>query len=269
MQESGFARYPKLEPNSKSMMKTKLTLFVTVLAAALFGIGCASVKITKEQLQNGMVAYYPFNGNAMDESGNGNHGEVKGATLTYDRHGAGGNAYSFDGKSWIDLPQSKNLKFGANDFTYCAWFNTSMKDPITGRHAHIVSEDNNQNPQRALSLGWVNGIPRGSFVVRDNAKETAGLTDNKNKVADSRWHQLIGIRAGSTFKLALDGKIVSVEENSEVTSSDAGVPIRIGARAGSPMNPFLGLIDDVRIYNRALSSSEVKALYDLEKPKGK
>jgi hypothetical protein len=42
MQEAGFACYPKLEPNSKSMMKTKLTLFVTVLAAALFVVGCAS-----------------------------------------------------------------------------------------------------------------------------------------------------------------------------------------------------------------------------------
>jgi outer membrane protein assembly factor BamB len=218
------------------------------------------------KLKDGLVAYYPFNGNANDESGKGHDGEVKGATLSKDRHNADGKAYSFDGKSWIELPQSENLKFGANDFTYCAWFNTSMKDPVTGRSALIVSEDNNQNPQRALSLGWVNGIPRGSFGVRDNAKEAAGLTDDKNKVADSRWHQLIGIRAGSTFKLAIDGKIVSVEENSEVTSSDAGVPIRIGARAGSPMNPFLGLIDDVRIYNRAFSDGEIAALYDLEKP---
>ena len=44
MKKAGFARYPKLEPNSKSMKKTKLTLFVTVLTAALFGMGCASAK---------------------------------------------------------------------------------------------------------------------------------------------------------------------------------------------------------------------------------
>ena len=81
------------------MMKTKLTLFVTVLAAALFGIGCASVKITKEQLQNGMVAYYPFNGNAMDGSGNGKHGKLYGAKLGKDRHGASEGAYFFDDKS--------------------------------------------------------------------------------------------------------------------------------------------------------------------------
>ena len=85
MQEAGFARNPQLEPNSKSMMKTKLTLFVTVLAVALFGMGCASSSLNK-----GLVAYYPFNGNAKDESGNGNDGEVNGATLGADRNGISG-----------------------------------------------------------------------------------------------------------------------------------------------------------------------------------
>ena len=72
------------------MIKTKLTLFVTVLAVALFGMGCASTsgsnepavkrKSTDDPLKKGLMAYYPFNGNAEDESGNGNHGEVHGAT---------------------------------------------------------------------------------------------------------------------------------------------------------------------------------------------
>ena len=57
------------------MMKTKLTLFVAVLAAALFGVGCASLETTQTKLKKGLVAYYPFNGNAKDESGNGNQWE--------------------------------------------------------------------------------------------------------------------------------------------------------------------------------------------------
>ena len=88
-------------------MKTKLTLFVTVLAAALFLGGCESTngtnepadeeKPTVDPLKNGLVAYYPFNGNAKDESGNGHDGDVKGATLSADRHGVTSSAYSFDG----------------------------------------------------------------------------------------------------------------------------------------------------------------------------
>ena len=55
-----------------------------------------------EFLKKGLVAYYPFNGNAEDESGNGNDGEVKGATLTDDRHGKLNSAYQFNGGS--DIP---------------------------------------------------------------------------------------------------------------------------------------------------------------------
>ena len=52
---------------------------------------------------SGLVAYYPFNGNANDESGNGNHGTVSGASLTYDRSGSTRSAYSFDGvDDWIN-----------------------------------------------------------------------------------------------------------------------------------------------------------------------
>ena len=49
-------------------------------------------------LKDGLVAYYPFNGNANDESGNGNNGTVNGATLTTDRFGNTNKAYSFNGK---------------------------------------------------------------------------------------------------------------------------------------------------------------------------
>jgi hypothetical protein len=48
-------------------------------------------------LNDGLVAYYPFNGNANDKSGNGNHGTVHGATLTEDRFGNADSAYNFDG----------------------------------------------------------------------------------------------------------------------------------------------------------------------------
>ena len=55
-------------------------------------------------LQSGLVAWYPFDGNASDMSGNGNHGTVNGATLGTDRHGQIGKAYHFDGvDDWIDF----------------------------------------------------------------------------------------------------------------------------------------------------------------------
>ena len=73
-------------------MKTKLTLFVAVIAVALFGTGCASTE--PAFVSDGLVAYYPFNGNAKDESGIGKEGSVKGAVLTTDRNGKDNHAFN-------------------------------------------------------------------------------------------------------------------------------------------------------------------------------
>ena len=71
---------------------------------------------------NGLVGYWPFNGNANDASGNGNNGTVNGATLTTDRFGVVNKAYNFDGiNDFIDL---QNLTSNLN-FSYSLWFNAS------------------------------------------------------------------------------------------------------------------------------------------------
>ena len=70
----------------------------------------------------GLIAWYPFDGNASDKSGNGNHGTVNGATLGTDRHGNLSRAYIFDGvDDFIGLPQDKLLD-GAEDATISVWF---------------------------------------------------------------------------------------------------------------------------------------------------
>lgn len=74
---------------------------------------------------NGLVGWWPFNGNANDESGNGNNGTVNGATLTQDRIGTNSSAYNFDGGDWIQINYSPNFEFGAGSFTLSSW---SKKD---------------------------------------------------------------------------------------------------------------------------------------------
>ena len=73
---------------------------------------------------HGLVAWYPFDGNASDMSGNGNHGTVHGATLGHDRHGEVGKAYSFDGvDDKITLPDSDILELNQTDHSIGLWFN--------------------------------------------------------------------------------------------------------------------------------------------------
>ena len=101
-------------------MKTKLTLFVAVIAVALFGMGCASTQ--PAFVSDGLVAYFPFNGNAKDESGNKNDGTVNGAVLRTDRHGASNKAYQFDGlDDYINIPNHASLEVPTGGLTISAW----------------------------------------------------------------------------------------------------------------------------------------------------
>ena len=80
-----------------------------LVAGALFCLGLMSVHAQTVDLESGLVAYYPFNGNANDESGNGNDGEVNGATLAEDRNGETAKAYSFDGDDDLMTFQNPEL----------------------------------------------------------------------------------------------------------------------------------------------------------------
>ena len=73
---------------------------------------------------DGLVGYWGFNGNADDQSGNGNNGTVNGATLTTDRYGNIGKAYNFNGSSNIQVPNSNSLQIG-NQMTVSVWFTYS------------------------------------------------------------------------------------------------------------------------------------------------
>ena len=85
------------------------------------GKGKVKSEVTPKEpkfLKQGLVAYYPFNGNAKDESGNGNDGEVKGAVLAEDRHGKAESAYAFDGiEAGIIVKDALETDFGSGNFT--------------------------------------------------------------------------------------------------------------------------------------------------------
>jgi hypothetical protein len=102
-------------------------------------------------LNDGLVAYYPFNGNAEDESGNGNNGTVDGATLTTDRNGNPNNAYDFSNSSII-VPDAASLDLGGGSgFAISAWVNPRSLKTGTNDWAGILSKHNN-HPAYQLDL---------------------------------------------------------------------------------------------------------------------
>jgi hypothetical protein len=113
-------------------MKTKITLFATVLAAALFLGGCTSTE--PAFVSDGLVAYYPFNGNARDASGNGNDGSGEETiALGTDRFGSKDKSYNFNG-GYIFVDNHPSLQM-SDQLTISAWVKNpeGWNQPVLGK----------------------------------------------------------------------------------------------------------------------------------------
>jgi len=214
-----------------------------------------------EFLKEGLVAYYPFNGNAKDESGNGHDGKVSGATLANDRHGAAKQAYYFDGTDdYITLPS--NIFDKIDGFTVSAWIN--LNSPNLG-HC-IISGILNGNDNK-LIIGTFSGRFYISYVDQDQysfpSKDLMG-----------NWKHLVVAKLSRqpNFIVFVDGLLKAKKEfpkSGSLKFAPNGLmigPEQDSAGGGFQSGQFLkGDIDDYRIYNRALSAEEVKSLYEFEK----
>jgi hypothetical protein len=210
----------------------------------------------------GPVAYYPFTGNAVDSSGTGNTPTVNSATLTTDRFGAANSAYAFDGAgSLMERPYDPTSGlFPAGDIAISAWFNTSSTTPqeqaIVGTHYGGSGEGymlqvNSWEGYRLYFLARAGGIQ-------------ASLTST-NPVNDGRWHHAAVVRRGDVIQLFLDGQVQGSTTLVGAIDYNPSIPFQIGHTYGATQSAyyFTGSLDDIRIYNRALSAAEVDSLYRL------
>ena len=212
-------------------------------------------------LETGLVAYYPFDGNASDMSGNGRHGTVNGgASLGLDRQGVAGKAYVFDGvNDYVETSYSSGLN--SPSFSYSLWVSSTVLDanigsPITSRKAGSLP-----NPYRGYML----------YKTAENTWEawlgfTSGWAEvtGPNVVANQWTHLAVSLDVGS-YALFVDGSLAASSTVNDFIANPSQ-PLRIGAGTteATPQFFFNGSIDEVRIYNRALSAAEVAALYTLE-----
>ncbi len=239
------------------MKQMCFSLIVLFLMLFLFlGIGDNSILLAGIPT-NGLVAYYPFNGNANDESGNGNNGTVNGASLTTDRFGKPLNAYSFNGGgNNISCGNGSTLQISGN-ITVCAW---AKLQPTS--HGQVVINKYYLSADR----GWLIETST-SGIVQFNVRSGGGtfFTSGGNySIFDNSWHFLVGQRVGDVIKIYVDGNLRGQNDTNHSGSISGSVDLRIGVQSDRPTDPATfanGLIDDVFIYNRAISESEISELY--------
>lgn len=209
----------------------------------------------------GLRAFYPFNGNANDGTANGNNGIVSGATIGSNRFGTANKAYSFDGSSsYISVANNSSIQI-TGDITVCAWVKTSSTPSTKGIVEKYYS--GTQNDHGWLLNTYLDG--KGLMEGRDGRGGPNTIKSGPSAAfADGQWHFLVGLRSANTWKIYLDGSLSnSVDAGGSAGSIESGGKITIGAFSNTnPVNGvWQGLIDDIRIYNRALSDAEIQAQY--------
>ncbi|MFC1966998.1 LamG-like jellyroll fold domain-containing protein, partial [Chloroflexota bacterium] len=211
-----------------------------------------------------LVAYYPFNGNANDESENGNDGSVSGATLTEDILGNANSAYYFDGVNDKITTNPNVANFGANDFTVSVWFKREGNPGSGGQD--LLSTRTSGSAQ-----GWI--LYAGRSCISDRIVTTyisssgtswdiaAGSPFGVDNFPCGEWHHIALTRSENTFSQYADGSYAGGFTSSEAIY-DSGLPFTIGDSAVHWAEAFKGSVDEVRIYRRALSEIEIQQLHD-------
>lgn len=209
-------------------------------------------------LTNGLVGYWPFNGNANDESGNGNNGTINGATLTSDRFGNSNKAYSFDGISnYINIIDNQSLHL--SNFSISVWVNGNDFNGFR----QIFSKNLSNSINESINL-FINNLSIWNASAQVGGPSYYGtLLTSPTLFNTNEWHHVIFAFSGinQTQNLYVDGNLVSnnIAQNTIQYDNES---ITIGAQLESSiLNYFFsGSLDDIRIYNRALSASEVAYL---------
>ncbi len=235
---------------------------IILLALVLISVNCTS-QVPSYLPSNGLVGWWPFNGNANDESGNGNNGTVSDAISSTDRMGNLNQAYSFNGtSSYISVNDNSSLDI--SNVTISAWYLATDYGTSTQlNQGHIVS--------KRESSGWGSGYQlavesstntNGIWATFTNGTNAWVAFTSNSILTSNNWINVIYTHDNNFAKLYINGVLLSTTiVNGGLGFND--LPLWFGARpfSGGNSSFFNGKLDDIGIWNRALSEQEILALY--------
>jgi hypothetical protein len=243
-------------------MKKITFLSIMVLAALIM-----NAQVPTDSLK----AFYPFNGNANDESGNGNNGTVNGANLSQDRFGNNSSSYYFDGiDDDIVIPNS-TVYDSLSEITISAWVQfETFPDYQNSQGGHMIVEKM-QHVASGADASFILYTPYDDDVLRFDLRIDNGSTIEyinlsllqfSNYLTINEWHHITGVYDGDYAHIYFDGiPMIStstpVNGKIKTTTYDLGISTSWGN-----YDYFQGNVDDIRIYSKALDSTEVSELYN-------
>jgi hypothetical protein len=236
-------------------------IFFTLLLF-IVNVGFAQVNLTQ-----GLMAYYPFAGDATDASGNNNNPIFNNATLTADRFGNANSAYHFNGiNNYIDIPNNPSINFGQK-ISLCVWVRPTGFYYGTCHGNMIISKGDFSDP------GYYN-LEYDDNLYTNSNNCNGGLPDTLHEafggtlapeatpyIIPGQWYSVVYTNDGDTAKVYINCQLRVAYPSSATTFANA-FDLFFGENSNNNTNYpywFNGDLDEVRIYNRAIDQDEVSS----------
>ncbi len=263
MRFSNRANMPNTVGIRRFLQATSLGILVCLLSMG------GAAPVLAADITTGLVLYYSFDappksGKVLDESSRGNNGTVTGPVYVQDGGSAG--AYRFDGvDDYIRVPATTSLNVGTgNAYTLAVWYNTStdseanQQSPLLEWGGTTVEQDGVHLWANVHGYQW-NGLGTGANLVDTTGNDVPYVISAADRPRNE-WHHLVVTydRVAGAAKVYIDG--IPENQKSFTSQSRTSYPLYIGKRPWDYQR-LQGLLDEVRVYNRALSDGDVAALY--------
>ena len=231
-------------------------IYVISLIVVLFMVGRTSAEL---------VAHWPLDDGsgtvAVDVTGNGSDGTLEGDPQWVVGKIAG--ALEFDGDDYVDCGNQDILNFGTNDWTITAWIRTTQPDPDRGT---IFAKGSDNSGGIRFTLATHEANPNHiTLTTDDNSTKTQAL--GATVVIDGEWYHIAGMRQGTTISVHVNGVLdgtntipatINFSGSSQAHAYIGAIDGNSDPAAVALEKIYIGIIDDVRIYNVALTEEELQ-----------
>ncbi|MBO0935274.1 LamG domain-containing protein [Fibrella sp. HMF5335] len=231
-----------------------------------------------DNLTNGLIAYYSLNGNTLDLSGNALNGQlINGATYGPDRKETVQSALQLDGiDDYFEIPD--NAKLRPDSISISLWLKARKVLTANDSTRHIYNKDDYATHEKQQYSAFISKSrlpnPPGRCCEFNVDVNNDGFCVVEQPIQNrmihyaptfelNQWYHFVSVFSGQTLKLYLNGELKMAQRELTANPIDrcVGGNLRFGAQAAYDVNNFDGLMDEIRIYNRALTQAEINALY--------